>query len=216
MTRIRAVVFDLDGTLCDTVPDIGESMNRAFAHVGLPKRPVREYEAFIGYGIRENMRRAAPEGTSDAQLEEAVRFYLADYPEHCADDTAEYPGITALLKELKRRGLAVAVVTNKTDASAVKVLTKLFPNTDFAFIWGRADGRPLKPSPELGKAVCDTLRLKPDEICYVGDGDPDVLFAKACGFFSVTVPWGYRSREFLKEAGAERFAETPAEILAFL
>ncbi len=213
---IRAAVFDLDGTLCDTISDIGASFNRSFAAVGLPTRPVREYGAFVGFGIRENLRRAAPPGADPAVLEEALRRYLEDYPVHCADSTVPYPGIRALLEALTERQIRVSVVTNKTEATAQKLLTAILPEIPFAFVWGRREGRALKPSRELGEAAAAELALPPEEILYCGDAEPDVAFARNAGFRCVAAAWGYRSREALEAAGAERIAACPEEILTYL
>ena len=212
MTDVRAVVFDLDGTLCDTIPDIGGSFNRAFAHVGLPTRPVREYGQFVGYGIRENLHRAAPAGTPEDVEAEALRFYLADYPEHCADSTVPYPGIRELISALSERGVKLAVVTNKTEATAKRLLDALFPEKPFVLIWGRQEGRALKPSRELGDAVSEALGVPSENILGVGDGDSDVKWALNSGFQSVAVTWGYRTRDQLTAAGAKRFADAPGEI----
>ena len=213
---VRAAVFDLDGTLCDTIADIGASFNRAYEAVGLPTRPVREYGAFVGFGIRENLRRAAPPGTAPELLEAALERYLADYPVHCADTTVPYPGIEPLLRHLTERRIPAAVVTNKTEATAQKLLTAILPDVPFAFIWGRREGRALKPSPELGRAVAEALGLPPEEILYCGDAEPDVLFAENCGFFGVAAAWGYRTRDELLAAGAGIVADAPEELLRYL
>ena len=213
---VRAAVFDLDGTLCDTISDIGASLNRSFAAVGLPTRPVREYGAFVGMGIRNTVFGVAPSGADPAVLEEALRFYLEDYPVHCADSTVPYPGIREVLTELCRRGVRVAVVTNKTEATAQRLLGAILPTIPFAFIWGRRDGRALKPSRELGEAVSAGLGLSPEEILYCGDSEPDVAFAANAGFRLAAAAWGYRSREALTAAGAEHIIDRPEALLEAL
>ena len=213
---IRAAVFDLDGTICDTLGDIGATMNRAFASVGLPQKPAAEYAQCIGSGIRKNLWSAAPKGTPDEVLEKALAFYLADYPEHCADTTEPYPGIRQLLRELTDRNIRLAMVTNKTEATAQKLVNAILPDVPFSFVWGRKDGRPLKPDPALGEAVCEALALSPEEILFVGDGDADMLFAVNAGFRGVAVTWGYRTVEQLREAGAEYFADTAEEVLNYV
>ncbi len=213
---IRAAVFDLDGTICDTLGDIAASMNRAFTHVGLPTHPTAYYAQCVGNGIRKNLWSAAPAGTPDDILEEALAFYLKDYPEHCADTTVPYPGFRQLLSELAGRGLKLAVVTNKTEATAQRLIRALLPEVDFALVWGRHDSRPLKPDPALGEALCDALSLIKEEILFCGDGDADVKFALNCGFFPVAVTWGYRTVAQLKEVGAEHFADTAEDILRYV
>ena len=213
---ICAAVFDLDGTICDTLGDIGASMNRAFASVGIPTRPVEEYARFIGGGIRNAFQQAAPQGTTEEVREKALAFYLADYPEHCADSTEPYPGLRQLLLELTARNIRLAVVTNKTETTAQRLISAILPDVPFSFVWGRKDGRPLKPDPALGDDVCRELSLSPEEILFVGDGDADMLFAANAGFKGVAVTWGYRSVEQLREAGAENFADTAEEVLNYV
>lgn len=213
---VKAVVFDLDGTLFDTIPDIAGSLNRALAARGLPTHAVRTCEQFVGGGIREAVRQAAPEGTPAELLEEVLADYLSNYPLHCTEKTRCYPGIPQLLAGLDRAGLALGVLSNKTEGPAQKIIRTLLPAVPFRFVFGRTDGRPLKPDPAAAGPVLDALAMRPEEIVYVGDSGTDMVFAHAAGMRAAAAPWGYRSREELKETGADWMPADPEELLALL
>ena len=214
--RVRAVLFDLDGTLLDTVKDIGTGANLALCRYGCPEHPLEAYRAFVGHGIRQLFRQAVPEGTDEETYQRVLDFYLRYYPEHCTDHTEIFPGIPELLRRLGAAGCRMAVVTNKTEATAVRVVRHFFPETDFAFIWGRNDARPLKPDPAAGKLACETLGLAPEEIVFFGDGDTDMAFAVNCGFAPVACSWGYRSPDQLRAAGAAAVVDTPEQLWTML
>ena len=203
---IKAVVFDLDGTLLDTIPDIAGSLNRGLAACGLPVHPVRVCEKFVGGGIREAVRKAAPENTPPEVLEKVLAVYLADYPNHCADTTHCYPGIPELLAGLENAGLALGVLSIKT----------FLPDVPFCCVFGRVDGRPLKPDPAAAGPVLEALALAPEEIAYVGDSGTDMQFAHAAGMTAAAAPWGYRSRTELVEMGADLVPDSPKELLTLL
>lgn len=215
-SSIRAVVFDLDGTLLDTVPDLGESANAALRRFGMPERPIREYQPRIGHGIRNLMLQSVPEGTPDALFEQVLAFYLAYYPEHCTEHTQIYPGVTALLEKLAKAGYALAVLSNKTERTAQRIIAHFFPQTPFRFVWGNNGVRPLKPAPNAGNELCAALALCPEEILYLGDGDSDMEFASRMGFFAAGASWGYRSHEALTANGADAVLERATDIEALL
>lgn len=213
---IKAVVFDLDGTLLDTIPDIAGSLNRALAACGLPVHPVRVCEKFVGGGIREAVRKAAPENTPVEILDKVLAVYLADYPEHCTDTTRCYPGVPQLLAGLEEVGLVLGVLSNKTEAPTRRIIETLLPGVHFRCVFGRVDGRPLKPDPAAAAPVLEALGLLPSEIAYVGDSGTDMQFAHAAGMTAAAAPWGYRSKEELVEMGADLVPDRPEELLALL
>ena len=215
-SNIRAVVFDLDGTLLDTVPDLGESANAALRRFGMPAMPARDYQPRIGHGIRNLMLQSVPEGTPEALFEQVLAFYLAYYPEHCTEHTQIYPGVAELLEKLQGAGYALAVLSNKTERTAQRIISHFFPQTPFRFVWGNNGVRPLKPAPDAGEALCRELGLMPEEIMYVGDGDSDMEFASKVGFFGTGVTWGYRSRKQLAENGADALMDSAEEITRLL
>lgn len=213
---IRAVVFDLDGTLLDTVPDIAAALNRALAACGLPTHDQKTVETFLGGGIRDAVMKATPVGTDGATIERVLDLYRDDYVAHCTEKTALYDGVAEMVERFREQGMALVVLSNKTEGTAQKIVRHFFPDGQFTAAFGRVPDRPLKPHADAAKPVLDTLNLSPEEIAYVGDSNTDILFARAVGMLPVAAPWGYRSREELVEAGAELIAENPLDIFALL
>ena len=214
--QLRAAVFDLDGTLLDTVRDIGTAANATLAHFGFPQHPLEAYQGFIGNGLLMLYRRAAPAGTDEATVE-ALRDYGRDYyREHCTGLTQVYDGVPELLHGLAARGIMLGMVTNKTEATARCVMAHYFPEVPFRFIWGNNGVRPLKPAPESGKLMLRELGLTPEQIAFTGDGDTDMAFASALGFWALGASWGYRPRTVLAEQGADALLETPEELQKLL
>ena len=199
---IHAVVFDLDGTLLDTIPDIAGALNRALAACGLPTHPVRRVETFVGGGIRDAVRKAVPAGTPDEILERILGIYKEDYCSRCTEQTARYPGVPEMLERLLQHGFALGVLSNKTEATAQKIVRTYFPDVPFRCVLGRVDGRP----------VLEALGLPAGEVAYAGDSGTDILFAKAVGMVPAAAPWGYRSRDELVEKGALLVPENPREL----
>lgn len=207
---IKAVLFDLDGTLLDTIWDIAEAANQALRRYGLPECPVERYRACVGHGIRELFRQILPEGGETA--EQALASYLSYYPEHCTDLTVFFPGIEEMLRSIQGRYL-LGVLSNKTEKTAKRIISHYFPADMFQLVWGNDGHRPLKPDPAAGPLLCDALGVRPEEVLFFGDGDTDMEFASRAGFLPVACSWGYRSREELERAGA-RFIVDHAEQLA--
>ena len=210
---IKAIVFDLDGTLLDTVGDIAAAMNRALSACGLPVHDQKTVETFLGGGIRDAVMKATPDGTSEEVIERVLELYRDDYVAHCTEKTRLYDGVREMVDSFAAQGMEMVVLSNKTETTAQKIVAHFFPNGEFKAAFGRVAGRPLKPHPDAAKPVLEVLGLAPEEIAYVGDSNTDILFAKAVGMLPVATPWGYRSREELVEAGAEKIAEHPMDLL---
>ena len=213
---VRAVVFDLDGTLLDTVPDLGASANVALRRFAMPERPLGDYRALIGHGIRNLVRQAVLEGTAEEQFEQVLAFYLAYYPEHCAEKTAVFPGVRELIKKLAESGYTLGVLSNKTEATTRRIIAHFFPDAPFRLVWGNNGARPLKPAPDAGRELCAALALAPEKILYLGDGDSDMEFASKMGFYAAGAAWGYRSREALAQNGADVILESAGELAELL
>ena len=209
---IHAVVYDLDGTLLDTIPDIAGALNRALAACGLPTHPVRRVETFVGGGIRDAVRKAVPADTPGETLERILEIYKEDYCNRCTEQTARYPGVPEMLERLLQHGFALGVLSNKTEATAQKIVRTYFPDVPFRCVLGRVDGRPLKPDPAAAVPVLEALGLPAGEVAYAGDSGTDILFAKAVGMVPAAAPWGYRSRDELVEKGALLVPENPREL----
>ncbi len=214
--NIKAAIFDLDGTLLDTLGDITASANTALAQFGLPTHSVREFQAFVGHGSLTMFHNATPDGTPEKTIRKALAAYLAWYPEHCLVHTQYFPGVQTFLHALTHAGIRVAVVSNKTETTGLKIIHHYFPEVPWSFIWGNNNSRPLKPSPASGRLACEVLKLHPDEILFVGDGDTDMEFASNVGFLAAGVTWGYRSRRQLIAAGADFLSDSFPELQAAL
>lgn len=210
---IKAVVFDLDGTLLDTLWDIAGAANCALRESGLPEHPAERYRAYVGHGIRELIRQALPEGTDFA--EQVLSSYLAYYPEHCTDLTVFFPGIEDMLRTLGQR-YTLGVLSNKTERTAKRIIAHYFPSDMFRLVWGNDGKRPLKPDPAAGPLLCKELGVKPEEILFFGDGDTDMEFANHAGFLPVACSWGYRSRAELEQAGARYIVDSAEQLTKML
>lgn len=213
---IKAVVFDLDGTLLHTVPDIAAAMNRALSACSLPTHDQKTVETFLGNGIRDAVLKAVPADTAEETIQRVLDLYRDDYVAHCTEQTVLYDGVREMVDAFVDRGIRLVVLSNKTEATAQKIVRHFFPKGEFTAAFGRVPDRPLKPHTDAARPVMETLHLSPEEIAYVGDSNTDILFAKAVGMLPVATPWGYRSREELVEAGAELIAERPMEVLTLL
>lgn len=212
----KAIVFDLDGTLLDTIPDIAANLNRSLAERGFATHSVEKCKTFVGDGIINAIRRALPPEATEDDLWEVHTLYQRFYPENCTVHTQYYPGIRELLAALQEKGIALAILSNKTDGTAKRIAAHYFPDIPFRCVRGRVPEYPLKPDPGAAVPVLDALRLRPDEILYVGDSGTDMTFAKAVGMVPVAAPWGYRSREELVEKGAQFVLEQAMDLLKIL
>ena len=215
LQKVKVAIFDLDGTLLDTIADIGTGANTALCRYGFPAYPIADYCAMVGHGIRTLLRTAAKTATEE-QLDLILKAYQSYYPEHCTELTTYFPGVQRLLDAMERSGITLAVISNKTEKTGQKIISHYFPNNRFAFVWGNNGSRPLKPSTEAGVLACETLHVEPDEVLFVGDGDTDMEFASRMGFIACGVTWGYRSPEELRSAGADFLIDHFDELTAML
>ena len=219
VSRIKAVILDMDGTILNTVEDIGACINRAkeMNSVSTGAYAPADYTAAIGGGIRNAIRLTMPEGCTEEQYQNTVRDYLELYPKNCTVHTKPYPGIPQALAAFRAAGLRLAVITNKTERTAQLMAASFFPEDTFTFVWGNDLVRPLKPAAAAGLAACEKLGLTPAEIAYVGDsGSTDMRFGKASGFWTIGVSWGYRSRQDLLDGGADAVCDTADALQALI
>ena len=207
----KAVIFDLDGTLLNTLEDLKNSVNYALKKNNMPERSIDEVRAFVGNGVAKLIERAVPGGTTDAARETVFADFKAHYGVHCEDSTKPYPGITALLDELNEAGIKTAVVSNKLD-SAVKKLCKKYFGDRLAAAIGDIEGRRRKPYPDAIFAAIEEIGVPAEKSVYIGDSDVDVMTAKNSGMDCIAVSWGFRSKEVLKAAGASVIAENTDEL----
>lgn len=208
--RINTVIFDLDGTLLDTLEDLEAAVNHALASCGMPGRTLDEIRQFVGNGVRKLMVRAVPRGEENPEFERAFSVFKEYYGEHCNDATRAYEGIPELLQELKNAGYALAIVSNKIDAAVQDLNSRYFPQVEVAV--GDRENLKRKPEPDSVFLALEQLGRTREEAVYVGDSEVDLQTAKNAGLPCISVLWGFRDREFLMEKGAEVFARTPMEV----
>ncbi|MBQ7160424.1 MAG: HAD family hydrolase [Clostridia bacterium] len=214
---IKAVIFDLDGTVCYTIDDLRTAMNLMLKEFGMPERSVEEILSAINCGAREFVRRSMPEDkAADPELlEKCFQYYSERYSEHFLDSTYPYEGIPELIGELRSRGIKTALLTNKGDSHARALINKLFGDS-FDLVLGNCGRFPTKPDPASALWMASELGAEPREVLYVGDSDVDMKTARNAGFFACGVSWGYRDVPTLCRTGASGIASKPSDILLFL
>lgn len=216
MSKFKAVLFDLDGTLINTINDLGNATNYMLKTFSYPQHDIESYKMKVGNGMRKLMERSLPKNhRTDEEIEKALGVFMPYYIEHSADETVPYEDIIPLLNELKLKNIKTAVVTNKAHISAVDLVDKFFKNLVDTVV-GQTDKLPTKPSPDMVFAVTEALSVLPKECIFVGDSSVDMLTAKASGAYAVGVTWGFRSKQELIESGADVIIDNPLEILNLL
>lgn len=217
MTKL--CIFDLDGTLVNSLYDLADAMNYALEKNGFQPHDREKYRFFVGNGISSLADKAMiiPKGMATPEQKTQV---LADFNEyydnHCMDKTKPYPGIKELLDELDKRNIKYAVMSNKPDNFAKIIVKALFPDNEFVTIWGKRDNFERKPSPQAVLALIDEVGISKDECLYIGDSDVDIYTAKNAELKCCGVSWGFRPKQELIDAGAEFIADTAEEILTQL
>lgn len=210
--KYDAAIFDLDGTLLDTLDDLTASTNAAVEPFGNPPYTREQVCGFVGNGIRNLMRRAVPGGEENPGFEGAFLRFKEHYGEHCMDQTRPYPGIMELLRELKRQGIAVGIVSNKVDFAVKKLRDAYFGElVDTAA--GEKEGVRRKPAPDTVFQALRELGVRKEYAVYVGDSDVDIHTAQNAEMDCISVTWGFRDEKFLREQGAERLAADAGELL---
>lgn len=212
--RFDTFIFDLDGTLLDTLPDLVSLTNRALREEGFPERTEQEVLSFVGGGVQVLMRRAVPEGTDPAKVEEAVDRWRVLYSECGIALTKPYEGVVEVLSALKERGKKLAVLSNKFDGGVQDLMPLFFPDT-FDAAHGESADIPRKPDPTGLLFTMDEIGADPETTAYVGDSGSDMQTARNAGVFALGVSWGYRPEEELLEEGADAIVRDPSGILGF-
>lgn len=215
MNKMDTIIFDLDGTLLDTLEDLTDAVNYALKTYHMPTRTIDEVRCFVGNGVRNLMLRAVPQGEENPVFEEAFSTFKEYYGEHCNDKTKPYDGIMELLKTLKKQGYAIGIVSNKID-SAVKELNRKYFADFIDVAIGEREGVQRKPAPDTVLTALKELGKDKAGAIYVGDSEVDVATAKNVGIPCISVLWGFRDKEFLEEEGADKFVSKPDEVLSFL
>lgn len=213
--RYDLVIFDLDGTILDTLDDLTDAINRAVAERGHPTHSREAVRLFVGNGALNSIRMATPEGTGEGEILEILARFKALYLEHVNDKTRPFPGIHDLLTALKARGIRLAVNSNKPDAATRKLCDIHYPGL-FDRVMGERSGIPRKPAPDGARRIMAELGVDPARTLYVGDSDTDLRTAKSAGVAAAWVRWGYRRREELGEMKPDHSFDTPEALAAFV
>jgi phosphoglycolate phosphatase len=215
MLKYRGIIFDLDGTLADTLADIGNSMNRILLRNGFPVHPLENYKLLIGRGLENLVRSSFPE-EERANRENVSRLlgeFIQDYGENCLAETKLYPGIGDVLSTLRDNQVKRAVFSNKADDLTRRIVTSLLPDAGFVQVLGARPDIGRKPDPEGALGICERMGLHPGEVVYMGDSDVDMIMATRAGMLPVGVLWGFRPESELRQNGAKYLLHKPVELL---
>lgn len=209
-------IFDLDGTLLNTLDDLAASVNYALRTHGMPEHSVDAVRRFVGNGVRLLMERAVPDGAQNPQFDAAFATFRQHYMQHSLDTTRPYDGIVDTIRELQRCGCRMAVVSNKFMTATQELVHHFFPEIEVAIGEHEAEGIRKKPAPDTVYEALRQLKTSPsDAVVYVGDSDVDLQTARNSGLPCISVLWGFRDRQFLIDHGATTFVEHPRELLQF-
>ena len=209
------VIFDLDGTLLNTISDLGNSCNYALKQMGFAEHHITSYNYMVGNGVHRLIERAQPDADAET-VEKLLELFREHYDEHCTDTTTPYNGIPELLTELTARGVNLAVATNKYQKAADKIITHFFPDIPFKAVLGQVPGRPVKPDPSIVFSVLTECPTPKREVLYCGDSAGDIATAKRACVESIGVTWGFRPVSELRKACADHLVSSPSEILKYL
>lgn len=215
--RFKGVIFDLDGTLLDTVDDIGFYINLILKRYSYPLFPADKVKSILGRGLKYAIEQALPsdERKDEAYLSKLTAELIEEYGKAPVIDTVPYPGIPELIEELEKKGIAMGIVSNKAHSVTVKMIDEIFGPERFKVVLGSKEDLPRKPDPAGALITAEKLGCSKEEIFYIGDTEIDRRTAAAAGFFDVSVLWGFRSEKELRDAGARFFVASPEEVLKF-
>ncbi len=217
MGRYQAILFDLDGTMLDTLEDLADSVNVILGKYGFPLRDREEIRSFLGNGSERLMKEALPKGITEIDFVKYLGEYQTYYKGHMEEKTAPYDGILPLLGELRKRGIKIGVVSNKFDLAVKRLCEKYFPGyIDAAAGEREADGIRRKPAPDMVLTAAEWLGVYVQDCLYVGDSEVDILTAQNAGMDCVSVTWGFRDEEFLRKEGAAHLVHTTEELKYFI
>lgn len=217
MNKFSAVIFDLDGTLVDSIQDIADSMNRTLTHFGYKTYRYDEYKYFVGNGLMNLVAKCLPEDKrTESHIEEVLFVMMSKYRKNSVNKTVLYPGIPELLDHLSEKNYKMAVLSNKADVLTQDIAMQLLYKWNFEIILGASDFFPRKPNPQSALFIAEELHVQPENILYLGDTDTDMKTANAAGMYAVGVSWGFRERKELEENGAKLIIDKPEELIKAL
>ena len=209
--KYQTIIFDLDGTLLDTLEDLADSVNHVLKENGYPSRTLEEIRCFVGNGIRNLIEKSVPNGISLNAIDKVHQQFISYYKTHCMEKTKPYDGILTLLNNLRKAGCKTAVVSNKANY-AVQILCKKYFDGLFDISLGEQEGIPKKPAPNLVYKVLETLHTNHVNAVYIGDSDVDITTARNANIDEIIVNWGFRDTNFLEQHGAKIIVSSPKEI----
>jgi len=210
--KYELAIFDMDGTILDTLTDVTNCINYALEKNNCPRRSVDDLRMMIGFGARTIMQKAATQGISEDAIDQIYKDFCDYYEYHSMDTTRPYTGIMELIKELRLNGVKTAIVSNKPDPAVLDLCDNMFPEM-FDVVFGTRPGIDIKPAPDLINLAIDSLNIKRDKCVYIGDTEIDIEAAKNADIDCIAVTYGFRDEEYLKSSGAKIIAKTPFEIL---
>lgn len=211
MKKYHFAIFDLDGTILNTLADLRNSLNYALTSCHYPERSMDEVRRFVGNGVKQLVARGVPAGTGPAELEQVLAKFHEHYQIHSMDNTCPYEGIPELLRALRSAGVQLAVVSNKVDYAVKDLCSKFYPDL-FDAALGETPERAKKPAPDMVNLALNQLHALREQAVYIGDTEVDIETARNAGLDEILVTWGFRDRRDLQERGAKQLAETPEEI----
>lgn len=211
----KLIIFDLDGTLLNTIDDLGVACNYALKKHGYPQHELNSYRQMVGNGIRNLVKRAAPTDASDEEREEILRDFMKYYDTHCMVLTEPYQGIMEVLGRTKEKGIKLAVCSNKYQKAVNRIIDHYFPGV-FASVYGEREGIPRKPSPEAVYRIMEEMGVKKEETIMVGDSEVDIETARNAGIDSIAVAWGFRSKEQLESVNPPKLVSNTSQLFKAL
>ena len=212
---ITTIVWDMDGTVLNTLIDLRDSVNYVLKKYNMPEHTIEEYRRYFGSGIRYALECAVVDGTPSETIDEMLPIFKEHYDVHCLDNTCPYDGILDAMKKLKEKGYKMAIVSNKID-SAVKELNEKFFKEYVDVAIGETPGTKRKPAPDMVEQALNKLGSTKEEAIYIGDSEVDLQTARNSNLPCISVLWGFRDKDYLIEQGATTFAETPEELVQLL
>lgn len=209
------IIFDLDGTLLNTLDDLAASTNHALRACGYPARTTEEVRRFVGNGVGKLIERAVPAGTATEDMARCLTLFRRHYADHCLDCTVPYPGIQAMLSELHRRDIAMAIVSNKLQPAVAELNQRFFAPT-ISIAVGETEQLRRKPAPDMMQQAMRLMGVTAADTIYIGDSDVDILTAQAAHLPCISVTWGFRDRDFLLQHGATTLISTPQQLIDYV
>lgn len=213
--RCAAMIFDLDGTLIDSLDDIADAANSTLAFFNMPTHPRDSYRLFVGNGVQVLLQRAMPTEHRKHHEDEIIKVFKDCYKRHLNRKTAPYDGIAAVLNRLAQQQVKLAVLSNKPDEFVRSCTDTYFPDISFAAAYGQRLGTPQKPDPYAAIKIAEELHVSPDRCAFVGDSSVDMETGKAAGMFCIGVSWGFRESDELLTAGADVIIDLPEELIRY-